>query len=1001
MNSHRFLAFSIFLALFTAFGGSCARNLGPPRVDEGESFVEEFPAWNMPDLAVTELELKPRRAGPGERVVISVAVTNRGTGYSEPARLYFSIDGVRAETVDVTALAPGENTGKRMAWTAEGPGLHRIAAEIVPAPGQVDGDSADNLVNGRIWVASEEKPAADIEMELVPAGDGRDAGGSFILNAYNPSFAALQPVEAVIWLDGEQHGRVEIGPIEPGGSEDIAIDLHNMPPGDHVLALRMDWPDDFHDRDFRAVTGWHIGIPGRLAQVVKPGTWTSIGPRILVKAQPDGSQGRIDHIAVDPNNSNVLYASAVRGGLWKSTDGGKNWSELTDDLSKKFGVSGGPSPLMGGAIAIDPGNSAIVYYGTGSSRYSGGLGMFKSIDGGKKWHQIATETRCRGVSKIHVERTSSGVIVYAATDRGLMRHVNSDPKDTSIVSSDWTMLWSGKIEDMAVDPDDTGRVYIADIDATRTKPDGNNAQVMKGLYRCSDADTATGNASCTALSSGLPAMNTNSSIRIDLFRDDPKIVYASVVRARAFDAIAPRLAIYRSGNRGDKWTLKRSFGDKEPNENSLYNPFIRVHPSDSSKIWFGGVNLFEMDFDDSQPAPVAIFPPHDDQHGMTFDPNDDDLYYVVGDGGVWRCQVASGTDTCAHRNTDLRVMELYDMDVAENNPSLITGGTQDNGTIVFTGDLDWNKAGQPRGGDGAYTPISPANHNVVISQHQHMHSTDDRFSTWISVSGPQGPWIKGLAGSTDLPQSVKDLYVREAYLTFRPSNPDLVATIGDQVYATANATDFKMDGKVRRSTAIWKGRGPDPAGSNVKGTVTRVLFQPDTNHWYAGTSEGQIWRSNHGIKGTWNLVWQQFDKAKVIDMAFAPTDKDVLYVLFSGGSVYRRVLRLQGLTTGTSGTPIGCNFPSNRHPRAISGDGYDAEKVYVGTDKGVFEGDLSRPTYDRWKPYNEGMPLTRINDLVVPTGRIKAAGPSSVTAPERRLFAATRGRGVWMVDTGP
>ena len=73
----------------------------------------------------------------------------------------------------------------------------------------------------------------------------------------------------------------------------------------------------------------------------------------------------------------------------------------------------------------------------------------------------------------------------------------------------------------------------------------------------------------------------------------------------------------------------------------------------------------------------------------------------------------------------------------------------------------------------------------------------------------------------------------------------------------------------------------------------------------------------------------------------------------------------------------------------------------MGTDKGVFEGDISRPTYDRWEPYNQGMPLMRINDLVVPTGRISEAGSSSVIEPERSLFAATRGRGVWMVATGP
>jgi hypothetical protein len=256
-----------------------------------------------------------------------------------------------------------------------------------------------------------------------------------------------------------------------------------------------------------------------------------------------------------------------------------------------------------------------------------------------------------------------------------------------------------------------------------------------------------------------------------------------------------------------------------------------------------------------------------------------------------------------------------------------------------------------------------------------------------------------LASSANLPESVRNLYIRKAFLTFSPTNPDLVVTGGDQVYATENATDFTMENRIPRSTAIWEGRGP--VVPDVDGTFSRVLFQPDTNHWFAGTSKGQIWRSNQGIKGTWNLIWAHNDKAEVIDMAFAPTDKDVLYVLFSGGPANQRVLRLQGLSTGVTGTSLGDNFPANRDPRVISGDGYDADKVYVGTDKGVFEGDLSRPPHDLWKPHNRGMPLARINDLIVPTGRITEAGPSSVMEFERNLFAATRGRGVWMVDTGP
>ena len=280
----------------------------------------------------------------------------------------------------------------------------------------------------------------------------------------------------------------------------------------------------------------------------------------------------------------MLYASAVRGGLWKSTDGG---GELvrTHRRSVEAVRRGGPSV----AIArwrnrIDPDDSDIVYYGTGSSRYGGGLGIFKSIDGGQKWHRIATEACCQGVNEIHVERTSSGVVVYAATNTGLLRHIASDPRVTSITSADWTTLWSGNVEDMAVDPRDLGTVFIADIDATRTTPNGDSANVMKGLYRCSDADSPTRTASCTDLTSGLPPMGTNSSVRNSIsFRDDPRTAYASVVPNRAFDATAPRMALYRSDDRGDSWTLVESFGDKKPTEEDLYNPFIRVHPSDSSE----------------------------------------------------------------------------------------------------------------------------------------------------------------------------------------------------------------------------------------------------------------------------------------------------------------------------------------------------------------------------------------------------------------------------------
>jgi hypothetical protein len=977
---------------------------------EAEPFGEEFPAWNRPDLAIDTMETEPLLAVPGNPVVIAVTVGNRGTGSSTDARLDFFIDGALAESVDIRALAAGESNLQRISWTADTPGLHRVQAEIIPAEGEVDGDGFNNRADRRLWVAGEAQPKSDITFQLV-AGDTASSG-LITLRATNPSFATIEPVEAAVWLDGEPRAAVQIGPLYPGNNTDIRIDLSDASSGEHVVALEADWPDNLFDRDLRPAVGWHITIPGpsQQASTLTPGYWLSLGPSILVKGQPDGSQGRINHLVVHPTDSDILYASAVRGGLWRSTDGGDNWSQLTDDLSKQFGTKDlrnliDASPLKGGAIALDPGDPDIIYYGTGSSRYRGGLGIYKSVDGGSSWHQIADETLTTGVSELHVERRADGgVTVYAATDAGLLRLVNADPKAIAIASSDWTTIRNGQVEDMAVDPDDTGRVYIAVLDGSRPRPGGSPAKVMDGLYRCTDVNGAS--PSCTALTTDLPAMNTNSSIRIDIYPKDTKMIYASIVRIRAFDASAPRLAIYRSDDRGDSWTLKASYDDKNPTDRSLYNPYIRVDPTNSSVVWFGGVHLFKLDLDDANAKPIQITGIHDDQHGLTFEPIKPDMplrYYAIGDGGVWRCTFKPAqSDTCENRNYDLRVMEFFDIDVAENEPSLIVGGTQDNGTMVFNGSTEWNQAYQPRGGDGAYTPMSPANHNVVISQHQLMHSDaeDGKYSTWISASGPKGPWIWNLAGSADIPDAIKERNFFHSYITFRPGNTSFVAIAGEQIYATENATDFKMDGNIRRSTAIWKARGPE--GANVHGRITRVIFQPDTGTWYAGTSEGQIWRSDHGIRTTWKLIWERdHDKANVVSMAFAPTDRDVLYVLYSGGDPYRRVLRLQGLSAGVTGTPMGNNLPENREWLVISGDGYNAERVYVGSEKGVFQGDVSRPTYDQWKPYNNGLPAIRINDLVVPTGRRNQAAPTTGMAPERRLFAATRGRGVWVVDPGP
>ena len=106
--------------------------------------------------------------------------------------------------------------------------------------------------------------------------------------------------------------------------------------------------------------------------------WIAKGPintPIILSNGKKRGNGRVNCIAFDPFNQNIIWVGSPSGGLWKSEDGGSNWTTNTDNL-----------PVIGvSSIVIHPVNPQIMYIVTGdafgSDTYS--IGVLKSIDGGK------------------------------------------------------------------------------------------------------------------------------------------------------------------------------------------------------------------------------------------------------------------------------------------------------------------------------------------------------------------------------------------------------------------------------------------------------------------------------------------------------------------------------------------------------------------------------------------------------------------------------------------
>src|SRR5487761_710739 len=134
----------------------------------------------------------------------------------------------------------------------------------------------------------------------------------------------------------------------------------------------------------------------------KLNTWTSLGPNPITNGQignpctsgcPIGDvpvTGRVQSIAVDPTNANVVFVAAADGGVWKTVDGGSTWTPLTDRLTT---APGGLIETAFGALAIDPTNHLIIYAGMGEECFCGdgvgGPGLLKSTDGGNTWSLVA------------------------------------------------------------------------------------------------------------------------------------------------------------------------------------------------------------------------------------------------------------------------------------------------------------------------------------------------------------------------------------------------------------------------------------------------------------------------------------------------------------------------------------------------------------------------------------------------------------------------------------
>ncbi len=148
---------------------------------------------------------------------------------------------------------------------------------------------------------------------------------------------------------------------------------------------------------------------------INRGTWTSVGPGNV--------GGRVRTLSIDPRDANIILLGGVAGGIWRSTNGGASWAPV-DDFMANLAVS---------TIVRTPGAPDVLYAGTGEGYWSAdairGAGIFKSVDNGISWVQLAATSTAPGAGQsandyLYVNRlamSADGATLLAATRTGVFR----------------------------------------------------------------------------------------------------------------------------------------------------------------------------------------------------------------------------------------------------------------------------------------------------------------------------------------------------------------------------------------------------------------------------------------------------------------------------------------------------------------------------------------------------------------------------------------------------
>ena len=671
-----------------------------------------------------------------------------------------------------------------------------------------------------------------------------------------------------------------------------------------------------------------------------------------------------------PNQSKVFYFGATGGGVWKTTDGGVTYKNISD------GYFGGSI----GTVAVAPSDPNVLYVGGGEvtvrGNVSSGKGVWKSVDAGSTWtYSGLPNSRHIPRMVIHPQNPD---IVYAAVlgdlykpnnDRGVYKSIDGGKSWKKILFSD---VQAGAVE-LVMDPSNPRHLYASTWRIQRTPYSLSSGGEGSALWKSTDSG-----ATWKEISKNKGyAKGTLGIIGVTVSPVNANRIWSIVENKEEG-------GVYRSDDGGESW--KHVNESRSLRQRAWYYTKIYADTQDEDGVYVMNVSYHKST--DGGKTFSSHNAPHGDHHDLWIAPEDNQRMIIADDGGA-QVSYDGGTTWSTYHNQP--TAQFYRVTTDNAFPYRIYVAQQDNSTIRvkhrssgrYIDESDWESTA---GGESAHIAIDPTNNEIVyggsydgfLTRVNHVKNSVRGINVW-----PDNPMGHGAEG-------MRYRFQWNFPILFSKHNPKRLYTFSNQVHVTeSEGQEWKIISPdlTRNDPTKLKTSGGPITQDNTSVEYYCTIFAADESPLkegllWIGSDDGLIHLTQDGGENWSNITPKQLPEWTMINsIEPSPFDPGTCYVAGTRYKLGDYTPYLYKTTDyGVTWKTITKGIAKEDFTRVVRADPKQKGLLYAGTEHGIY---VSYDDGTSWSSFQKNLPIVPITDL---------------TIKNNSLIVATQGRSIWILD---